>query len=130
MNFHVEACNPAMDKNNIALHVASKTGMCLQSTFHSPERNRIRLKMTDLAIGFSFCNDNVILDNARITWSSMVFNDGGTRPPRTTTVSPVHATAITTSTPTSSDSTPSPQSRTRKLFPETWLWSNSSTGYV
>ena len=35
MNFHVEAFNPAMDKNNIALHVASKTGMCLQSTFHS-----------------------------------------------------------------------------------------------
>lgn len=30
----------------------------------------------------------------------------------------------------SSSSTSEPQTRVRKLFPETWLWLNKTTGYV
>lgn len=52
-------------------------------------------------------------------------DDGGTRPPATTTVSHPH-----TSTTARPDTPPPVPLRTRVLFPETWLWSNKTTGYV
>lgn len=52
-------------------------------------------------------------------------DDGGTRPPATTTVSHPH-----TSTTARPDTPPPVPLRTRVLFPETWLWINKTTGYV
>lgn len=52
-------------------------------------------------------------------------DDGGTRPPATTTVSHPH-----TSTTAHPDTPPPVPLRTRVLFPETWLWTNKTTGYV
>lgn len=59
-------------------------------------------------------------------FKTLVVDDGGTRPPATTTVMHPH----TTTTTTRPDTPPPAPVRTRILFPETWLWSKKTTGYV